>query len=107
MKRMSRERLARGLACVVGRKNTAKLQMWLKYILCFKKEYVKHTNKLKIVVFMIDGKTPHGGLSDRLRGLFSVYYYCMQKNYCFKVAWVFPFKLQALFNACAYELDCK
>ena len=30
------------------------------------------------VVFIIDGKTPHGGLSDRLRGLFSIYYYCKQ-----------------------------
>ena len=24
------------------------------------------------VVFIIDGKTPHGGLSDRLRGLFYI-----------------------------------
>lgn len=46
------------------------------------------------MVFIIDGKTPHGGLSDRLRGLFSIYYYCKQRGYTFKVAWNYPFKLE-------------
>jgi len=48
----------------------------------------------KEVIFFIDGKTTHGGLSDRLRGLFSVYYYCQKKSYDFKICWTYPFKLQ-------------
>lgn len=48
----------------------------------------------KIVIFFIDGKTIHGGLSDRLRGLFSTYYYCLKEGIDFKVFWTYPFNLQ-------------
>lgn len=48
----------------------------------------------KIAIFFIDGKTIHGGLSDRLRGLFSTYYYCLKEGIVFKVFWNYPFNLQ-------------
>ena len=45
-------------------------------------------------IFMVDGRTLHGGLSDRLRGAFSVYDYCKKKGYVFKILWTYPEKLQ-------------
>ena len=47
-----------------------------------------------ITIFFIDGKTIHGGLSDRLRGLFSTYYYCLKEGLDFKIFWTYPFNLQ-------------
>lgn len=82
------------LSHIIGGKNAARLQMWLKYQLSFKKYYAKRDLTSKTIVFMVDGKTRHGGLSDRLRGLFSTYYYCQQKGYKFKIAWNYPFLLQ-------------
>lgn len=85
---------------LIGRKNTARLQMAVKYMVTFRKVYTADS-KMPVmnrftprVVFIIDGMTPHGGLSDRLRGLFSIYYYCKQRGYIFKVAWDYPFKLE-------------
>lgn len=46
------------------------------------------------VIFMIDGRSIHGGLTDRLRGICSVYTYCKQKGIPFYLNAVFPFKLE-------------
>lgn len=82
----------------LGRKNFCRLQSCLKYFLTFRHDYTsfpKHKiNAQRTAIFFIDGKTIHGGLSDRLRGLFSVYYYCQKRNIEFKLYWVYPFKLQ-------------
>ncbi len=96
---MNRDRVAKWLARIITKKNVTRLQSWLKYMIIFRHEYKNEFTTLtydrpKTVVFMIDGKTLHGGMSDRLRGLFSVYYYCKKKNLEFKVAWTHPFKLQ-------------
>ena len=99
---MTRHSIFQKLIRLIGRKNTARLQMAVKYVVTFRKVYTAdsktHCNESFIspprVVFIIDGKTPHGGLSDRLRGLFSIYYYCKQRGYTFKVAWNYPFKLE-------------
>lgn len=87
---------------IFGKKNICRLQSFLKYVISFKNSY---SNSLPIpktctkrCVFMIDGKTTHGGLSDRLRGLFSIYYYCKQNDIEFKVYWDYPFKLQDYFQ---------
>lgn len=94
---MNRDRIARKLVGIIGRKNVARLQSWVKYMITFRHMYrdgLMMSIGIKMVVFIIDGKTPHGGLSDRLRGLFSVYYYCKLKGCHFKVAWNYPFRLQ-------------
>lgn len=96
---MNRDLLARILSQVIGNENVCRLQSRLKYFLSFKNEYKKlpNTNIIKNkkkVIFFIDGKTIHGGLSDRLRGLFSTYYYCLKKKFVFKVFWTYPFNLQ-------------
>lgn len=61
------------------------------------------------MIFFIDGKTIHGGLSDRLRGLFSVYYYCLKKELDFKVHWIYPFKLEDYLepNKVNWQIDAK
>ena len=46
------------------------------------------------VVFMIDGRSIHGGLSDRLRGICSIYGYCKKRSIPFFIHAVYPFKLQ-------------
>ena len=97
---MSRDAQAKRLSRFIGKKNVCRLQSFLKFFLSFRHDYfykninaVKQGDK-KVAIFFIDGKTIHGGLSDRLRGLFSVYDYCLNKGDRFKVYWVFPFKLQ-------------
>ena len=96
---MNRDLWARRLSKVIGSENVCRLQSKLKYFLSFRNEYKKLTNVnigrgKKIAIFFIDGKTIHGGLSDRLRGLFSTYYYCLKKDMDFKVFWTYPFNLQ-------------
>ena len=104
---MTRHSIFQKLIRLIGRKNTARLQMAVKYVVTFRKVYTAdsktHGNESFIspprVVFIIDGKTPYGGLSDRLRGLFSIYYYCKQRGYTFKVAWNYPFKLAYIIHS--------
>ena len=95
---MNRDLCARRLSKVIGKENVCRLQSKLKYFLSFRNEYKTLTNVNwggeKIVIFFIDGKTIHGGLSDRLRGLFSTYYYCLKEGIDFKVFWTYPFNLQ-------------
>lgn len=96
---MNRDLWARRLSKVIGKENVCRLQSKLKYFLSFKNEYQRLTNAnmgrgKKIAIFFIDGKTIHGGLSDRLRGLFSTYYYCLKEGFDFKIFWTYPFNLQ-------------
>lgn len=97
---MGRDLQAKRLSYIIGKKNVCRLQSFLKFFLSFRNDYYYDSanrtkpERGKVAIFFIDGKTIHGGLSDRLRGLFSVYDYCLSKGIDFKVYWVFPFKLQ-------------
>ena len=51
-------------------------------------------NVAKGVVVMIDGRTVHGGLSDRIRGIASIYGFCKAHHVPFHVYYKFPFKLE-------------
>lgn len=55
------------------------------------------------VIFMIDGRFNHGGLSDRLWGLISTYLLCKKKGLDFKVHWVWPFKLTTFLEPASYD----
>ena len=46
------------------------------------------------VVMMVDGHTMHGGMSDRLRGIASVYGYCKEHGIPFHIHHVTPFRLE-------------
>lgn len=100
---MSRESRMNVLCKIVGKKNATRMQSRLKYLLNFRKDYhIEKAPQQKIIsqkvnrggcktyVFIVDGKTAHGGLSDRLRGCFSVYDYCKQRGYSFKIFWKYP-----------------
>lgn len=50
--------------------------------------------KIKLVICMFDGKMRHGGLSDRLRGMISVYKLCEKFKLDFKIYHVSPFLLE-------------
>lgn len=100
---MNRDLWARRLSKVIGKENVCRLQSKLKYFLSFRNEYKKLTNvnigrNKKVTIFFIDGKTIHGGLSDRLRGLFSAYYYCHKKDIDFKVFLELSFQPSRLFR---------
>lgn len=63
------------------------------------KYYTKTTNKSQnidenSVIIMYDGKINHGGLSDRLWGILSIYKYCKDSNKKFKILFEKPFSLQ-------------
>lgn len=60
---------------------------------CYSPTNSRCSNKEKEVVVMVDGKMPHGGLSDRLRGIVSVYSICKEMHLAFKVFFNSPFRL--------------
>lgn len=47
----------------------------------------------KTIIFMVDGRSIHGGLADRLRGICSVFAVCKKNNWDFKINFIYPFKL--------------
>ena len=48
----------------------------------------------KSYVFMVDGKIPHGGMFDRLKGLITVYAIAKSKNIPFRIHFTYPFRLE-------------
>lgn len=61
-------------------------------------QYYQNNDSINVArpsaIFMIDGRSIHGGLTDRLRGICSVYTYCKLKGIPFHLNAVFPFKLE-------------
>ena len=55
------------------------------------------------IIVMIDGRSIHGGLTDRLRGITTIYQYCKQKGLNFKLNYVYPFKLQDYLAPKSYD----
>ena len=45
------------------------------------------------IIFMVDGRFIHGGLTDRLRGITSIYHYCKLKRIKYFLNYNFPFNL--------------
>lgn len=46
------------------------------------------------VIAMVDGRVTHGGLSDRIRGIVSIYAYCKENHIPFSLHYVYPFQLE-------------
>ena len=63
--------------------------------------YTKESNTT--VIFMIDGRCVHGGLSDRLRGIATVYQYCKQNGIAFKLKHAYPFQMSDYLEPAAYD----
>lgn len=91
-------RYAKKLRILMGGVLFTKAQSLLKYIQAFRKDYFYFGARSKFstqtYVFMIDGKTCHGGMSDRFRGAMSVYSYCKKYNKQFKICWTYPSELE-------------
>lgn len=54
----------------------------------------KDGNRERELIVMFDGKMKHGGISDRLWGIVSIYKFCKDFNLKFKLYFNHPFKLQ-------------
>lgn len=59
----------------------------------YSNNYSDKINK-KGIIFMCDGAISHGGLTDRLSGLLTTYYYAKKYNIPFYINWSSPFNLQ-------------
>lgn len=59
------------------------------------------------VVFMVDGKVNHGGLSDRLRGAVCTYYCCKKLEIPFRIYFNYPFSLQEYLVPNVYNWSIK
>jgi len=46
------------------------------------------------IIFMVDGKLWHGGLSDRLRGIMTTFKVAQKKKIPFHIFWNYPFSLE-------------
>lgn len=107
---MNRDKMTLQLRRCIGHYNFVKLQSWIKYRLNFRKFYnanskqiPPHTIYRKTVVYMADGRTSHGGFSDRLRGIISLYEYCMKHDLDFRIHFVHPFSLEAFLVPNRYD----
>lgn len=61
------------------------------------------TNSRKMVVYMADGKYRHGGLADRLRGIVTLYRYCIEHNLDFRIHFTSPFILEEYLQPNEYD----
>lgn len=107
---MNRYEFTNNVRSILGIKSFTALQSRLKFFLNFRHDYnrkfpslLSQKNK-SLYVFMVDGKTLHGGLSDRLRGLLSTYYYAKETGKDFKICWSHPFELSDYLVAKKHDL---
>lgn len=63
-----------------------------------KEQYYTSTEKKGIhsmsIIVMVDGKYVHGGLSDRIRGITSIYHFCKQHHIPFHLNYTYPFSME-------------
>ena len=45
-------------------------------------------------VVMVDGKMTHGGLTDRIRNILSVYCFCKEHKIPFRIFYIYPIRLE-------------
>lgn len=71
------------------------------------KYYSKNTQTIELketeIIFMVDGRYIHGGLTDRLRGITSIYHYCKEKNIKYYLNYTFPFNLSDFLEPNEYQ----
>lgn len=57
----------------------------------------------KPYVLMVDGRIPHGGMFDRLKGAISVYAISKSLGRDFRIDWIFPFDLRLYLEPNTYD----
>lgn len=106
---MNRDRLASIVCSIVGIKTWNRIQMRLKFYQSFSKFYKGRAKNppARCYVYVADGRTAHGGLSDRLRGLISIYEYCKDRNIPFRISFFSPFNLNLFLVPNEYDWKLK
>jgi len=66
----------------------------------FKKR--KHPEKQLLILF-VDGKSFHGGLCDRFKGIVSLFHYSICNNIAFRIEYVYPFDIQDYLQINEYD----
>ena len=54
-------------------------------------------------IFMVDGRIPHGGMFDRLKGLITIYAISKALGKPFKLSWSYPFVLSKYLEPNEYD----
>lgn len=106
---MNRYRITEELCCLIGIKNWNRLQAKLKFKQNFSYLYNIKSSQLpsKCYVYVADGHTAHGGISDRLRGIISVFQYCKLRNIPFRINFTSPFNLDMFLVPNKYDWELK
>lgn len=60
-----------------------------------------------LLVFMVDGRSVHGGLADRLKGICTLYEYSKQQGIPFRINFTYPFLLQDYLEPNKYDWTLK
>ena len=55
--------------------------------------FASNENKSPMVVALVDGRNFHGGFTDRIKGIVSLFHFCLVKNMDFRILYNFPFEL--------------
>ncbi len=74
-----------------------------KYLNAYYKKGSVSENAFKGIIYMADGRMPIGGISDRLRGMVSLYIYCKESNIPFAINFTAPFHLVDYLEPNQYE----
>lgn len=61
----------------------------------------------RMIVYMADGKYPHGGFADRLRSILTEYRYCRDNGIRFAINFTFPFRLEEYLEPASYDWRLK
>ena len=61
----------------------------------------------QILIMKVDGKHFHGGLADRLKGMVSLYHYCLTQHIEFRIDHAFPFELSNYLIPNEYDWQIK
>lgn len=69
-------------------------------------EHTTHSNPGKSVILMVDGRSIHGGLADRLKGAVTLYLLSKKLHRDYKIHWTFPFLLEDYLIPCHYDWRC-
>lgn len=105
---------------VIKHNNIRSLLRGLYYLICRpNKGFVNEEQRLKdkyysigapkkrihetTIILMIDGRSIHGGLTDRLRGITTIYEYCKRRHIKFKLNYVYPFQLTDYLAPLSYD----
>lgn len=66
-------------------------------------KFVKPANINNSYIFMADGRIPHGGMFDRLKGIISIYAIAKSQNKNFKINFTSPFELSKYLQPNNYD----